>query len=103
MDDPVAVALERAAQLQPAQPQYAYVHAIALHDTGDPARALRVLAKNAERHPADPATLMALAQYSAESGDRDAALRWAAKLSALRPGDPEVTALVKSLMGKDGK
>lgn len=101
--DEALVALERAAQLQPAQPQYAYVYAIALHDTGDPARALRVLADNAKRHPADAATLMALAQYSAESGDRDAALRWAAQLSASRPGDPEVTALVKSLMGKDGK
>ncbi|MDX2166755.1 MAG: tetratricopeptide repeat protein [Deltaproteobacteria bacterium] len=75
--------LRRAAELAPDTPQYAYVLAIGLHDSGDRTGAIAVLSEAQRRRPASRELLSALAQYSAENGDAAAASRWAQQLRAL--------------------
>jgi len=88
--------LAKASDLAPADARYAYVYAVALHDGGEPARAIAVLERAQERSPGARDVLAALVQYAAEAGDRTAALRWA---TALRDatGDPQAAALVDRL------
>jgi predicted CXXCH cytochrome family protein len=76
-------ALRRAAELAPDVPQYAYVLAIGLHDSGDRLGAIAVLTEAQRRRPGSRELLSALAQYSAELGDSAAATRWAQQLRAL--------------------
>jgi predicted CXXCH cytochrome family protein len=89
--------LAKAARLQPDVARYAYVHAIALHETGDVRGAIGVLARAHERHPASRDVLVALAQYEAEAGHREAAVGWARRLVALSPEDPEARRLLERL------
>jgi predicted CXXCH cytochrome family protein len=72
--------LGRAAELQPDEPRYAYVHGVALHDTGDARQAIQVLEKTHDRAPAARDVLVALIQYEAEQGDRAAAAARAREL-----------------------
>ena len=46
--------LQRAAELRPEMPRYAFIWAVALHESGDLAGAKRVLGEAAARHPGDP-------------------------------------------------
>jgi predicted CXXCH cytochrome family protein len=86
-DMPAALThLERAARLRPDVARYAYVYAVALHDSGDPARALRLLEQAAERHPADTDILEALVAWSRERGDETGARRWRARLAPATGG-----------------
>ena len=78
--------LERAARLRQDVARYAYVHAVALHDSGDPARALRLLEQAVERHPADTDILEALVAWSLERGDETGARRWRARLAPATGG-----------------
>jgi tetratricopeptide (TPR) repeat protein len=59
--------LALAARLDPATARYAYVYAIALHDGGARAQALRVLEDALKRHPDDSEILAALNAYQRES------------------------------------
>ncbi len=88
--------LRRAANLQPDVPQYAYVYAVALHDTGDPTAAIAALTAAHERRPAARDLIAALIDYEAEGGDFPAAIGWARKLVALT-GDPQARALLSRL------
>jgi tetratricopeptide (TPR) repeat protein len=89
--------LRRAAALRPDAPRFAYVAAVALHDTGRPAEAVRMLEAAHRRWPGDRDTLHALAAYLRERGDVPAALGYAEKLLALAPESPEARALVEAL------
>ncbi len=68
----------RAAALAPEVPRYAYVYAIALHDSGAPARAMAVLAEANRRHPNDVEILQAIVSYGTVSGVPNAAASAAA-------------------------
>ncbi|MBN8261124.1 MAG: tetratricopeptide repeat protein, partial [Xanthomonadales bacterium] len=58
--------LARAARGDPANPRYAYIHAVALHDIGRRADALRVLRAASKRFPGDADIANALAAYARE-------------------------------------
>jgi len=84
--------LATAEQLGPDVPRFAYVYAVALHDTGEPQRALAVLRRAHDRAPADRTIVAALADYERAAGNETAAREWAAVLEQLtgapaaRPG-----------------
>ena len=94
--------LRRAAAGRPESPRFAYVYAVALHDTGRAADAVAILAAAHRRHPADRETLAALATYVAERGDVHQALAYADKLVALDPNEGSARALVESLRRRLG-
>ena len=81
--------LASAAQLAPEDPHYAYVYAVALHDTGAPAKAVEVLRGALARRPNNREILSALASYEAESGNEAAALGHVEALEKLEPDDPQ--------------
>jgi predicted CXXCH cytochrome family protein len=89
--------LARAAELAPEETRYAYVYAVALHDTGQPDRALEVLRATHTRHPGDRDVLIALATMTRDRGDRAGALGWARALRDLDPRDPGAQRLVAEL------
>lgn len=72
-----------AAQLAPEVPRFAYVYAIALHDSGQPRQAIDILTAAQKRHPAAREIIVALAQYEAQTGNRAAAEAWAQRLAEL--------------------
>ena len=69
--------LRRASERAPESTRFAYVYAVALHDTGAPTRAVAVLEQAHRRRPADREVLAALASYLLERGDTEAARRYA--------------------------
>ena len=84
-------ALERfraAYEADPNRTRLGYVYAVALFDTGNPARAVEVLEKILERRPADTTILRALVDYSQKLGRSDAAERHARTLRTLTDGGP---------------
>jgi tetratricopeptide (TPR) repeat protein len=91
---------ERAAQLRPDLPRYAYAYAVALHDAQQALRALDVLAEAQARFPADREILVALAEFSFAAGNRKAAAVWARKLVELTPDDPSAQEFLRR-MGRD--
>jgi tetratricopeptide (TPR) repeat protein len=80
--------LALAARLDPGNPRYAYVQAIALHDGGAPEQALRVLKGALRQHPYDRAILSALITYQREAGRVDEAEANRALLESLEPAPP---------------
>ena len=94
--------LRRAAAGRPESPRFAYVYAVALHDTGRRDEAIAVLTAAHGRRPADRETLAALATYVAERGDLRQALGYADKLVALDPSAAASRALVESLRRRLG-
>jgi tetratricopeptide (TPR) repeat protein len=90
-------ALARAAQLAPDVARFGYVYAIALRSTGQPDRALEVLARAHDRHPGDAEILRALANLHRERGARDAALTYAKKLLEVAPDDPRARQIIEEL------
>ena len=95
--------LERAADLAPAVARYAYVHAVALRESADPAGAIPVLQNALSRHPRDTEILHALITFLRDDGDVAGALHFAEQLALLRPGDPNVDALVEELRSAGGR
>jgi len=91
--------LALATELQPDAERYAYVYAIATHESGDLPGAIRILTAAQKQHPASRELVTALFQYSLEKGDTAAARRWAQELGKLFPGDPEVQQLIQQLGG----
>ena len=75
----------RAAELDPANARYAYVHGVALNSVGQTDEALEVLEAAQARHPSDRDTLLALATINRDAGRMAAALSWADRLVALDP------------------
>ena len=60
------VALEKARRLAPEDPRFAFVYAVALHDTGNAGAAISNLREALNRHPYDRDMLAALAAYERE-------------------------------------
>ncbi len=87
----------RAAALSPDRGPHAYVHAVALHESGRAAEAWRLLERALESRPYDVDLLTALAGYAHARGDRATALRFAERLAAVLPDDPTVRAMVDAL------
>ncbi len=97
-DLPGALAeLTKASELRPADAHAAYVLAVALHDTGDPRRALDVLRAAQTRRPADRELLTALATFSRTAADLPAAAAWARKLVDESLGDPAAAEMLATI------
>jgi tetratricopeptide (TPR) repeat protein len=80
-----SAALGRAAELDPGNARFAYVHAVALHSMGRVDAALDVLERSQRLHPDDRDMLLALVSINRDRGDLPAARSWAAKLAAVDP------------------
>lgn len=91
------IELARAVQLAPDDPRFAYVLGVALHDTGNPTGARRVLEDAERRHPGDRDILEALVTYTEEAGDISAAIVWARRVAAMAPGDREAARRLSAL------
>jgi tetratricopeptide (TPR) repeat protein len=81
-----------ASKAAPTEARYAYLHALALHDAGRTAEAIRLLAGAAQRS-GDRDVLLALAQYRSEGGDERGARAALEALAAINPDDPALAAL----------
>ena len=89
--------LARAAELETGGVRYRYVHAIALHDAGDPQAAINALKALLRVAPGNAEVLVALVHYSRASSQLQDARRYAAKLRELFPNDPAIRRLQESL------
>ena len=89
--------LREAAGLKPNEPRFAYVYAIALHDTGQPERAMDVLKGALARQPYDRNSLSALASYEVEAKDFSAALSHVETLAKLEPDNAEIQRFLAAL------
>ena len=89
--------LERAAAFETSGVRYRYVHAIALHDSGDPHAAIEALEALLRVAPGNADILLALVNYSRGTGRLQDARTYAAKLRDLLPHDPAIRRLYKSL------
>lgn len=78
--------LAQAAVSAPDNPRYAYIHAIALHDSGQAAQAIAALEKTLQRFPRNAELLGALVEYTRETGDARKSAAYEARLQALRSG-----------------
>jgi Tfp pilus assembly protein PilF len=82
--DDALVWLRLAAEGAPDDARFTFVYAVALHDTGRPADARKILEQAAGRHGGDQQILEALVAFSREAGDEAAARRWQTQLEAQR-------------------
>jgi tetratricopeptide (TPR) repeat protein len=71
----------------PAEARYAYLYAVALHDAGRRAEAIRVL-DDAAKRSGDRDVLLALAAFRGEGGDEAGAREALRRLAAVNPDDP---------------
>jgi Flp pilus assembly protein TadD len=90
-------ALRRAVELAPADARLGVVHAVAVHDLGDPARALVLVEALHRAHPFDPGVLQTLVAYLAEAGRARDAVPHARTLVTLQPGDAGALRLLRDL------
>ena len=89
--------LAEAAKLAPDEPRFAYVYAVALHDTGKPAQAIEVLKNTLAQHPYDRDVLMSLTSYEVEARDLSSALSHAELLKELEPDSREIEQLLATI------
>ena len=92
-------ALGEAVRLEPANARYAYVYAVALHDTGKPAEAIRTLEAALVRNPYDRDLLVASALFERERGNRGKAADFARRLVATEPDNPEFARMAREFAG----
>jgi predicted CXXCH cytochrome family protein len=92
-------ALAEAVRLDPTQPRYAYVYAVAQNDSGQRKEALQTLEAARKRSPYDRDVLSALALYTSAAGDRETALRYAKQLQELDPENGEYARLAAQIHG----
>jgi predicted CXXCH cytochrome family protein len=78
--------LAQAALSAPDNPRYTYIHAIALHDSGQAARAIVELEQSLKRFPRNAEILAALVEYTRETGDVRKSAEYGARLQALQAG-----------------
>ena len=95
-DDALAE-FQKAAELEPDSPQYAYVYAVALHSGGHADEAMTALKRALASHPNDRSILSALIAFSRTNGDAEAALTYAQRLAVITPDDPNLTKLIGEL------
>ncbi|CDH47125.1 tetratricopeptide repeat protein [Candidatus Contendibacter odensensis] len=90
-------ALAEAARLDPANPRYSYVYAVALNSAGQGPKAIQELETLLQRHPNDRDSLLALVAFQRDAGHLDAARNYARRLATLEPDNPEVQALLQKM------
>jgi predicted CXXCH cytochrome family protein len=88
--DNAIAALAKAAVLSPEDPQFSYIYAIALHDTGKPEEARNQLEALLKRQPANRHARMALISYWHEAGQPQKVQVLQAELEQQNPDDPEL-------------
>jgi Flp pilus assembly protein TadD len=76
--------LRQASDAAPQNPRYAFVLGVALHDSGESAKAIETLGSALARFPNDPEILDALVSYTDETGDAASAEAYRKRLEALR-------------------
>ena len=81
-----------AAKAAPDDPRHTYIYAVALHDAGRRAEAVRLLEAAAQR-AGDRDVLLALAAFKREAGDPTTAARYLARLAEINPDDPALAGL----------
>jgi predicted CXXCH cytochrome family protein len=89
--------LALATRIEPADPSFAYVYAVALHSTGRTNDALVEIERALREAPGSMDLLVAGATIARDSGDRARALRWAERLSAADPSDPTAQQVLEEL------
>jgi Flp pilus assembly protein TadD len=89
--------LALAAKLAPEDARFAYVYGVALHDTGKPAEAMKVLQAALARHPYDRDLLFALASFERAAGDAARAREHARLLRELEPQNRDFARLAAEL------
>ena len=77
-----------AVQLAPGDGRFAYVYAVALHDSGQLNDAVSVLKTALKTDPHDVDVLTGLVYFSQQAGDGAAARRYLTQLRELDPGNP---------------
>ena len=97
LTDATATVTPKGADTAPAEVRYTYVYAVALHSTGRPAEAIKVMERAAARWPNDRDVLLALATMQRDAGRTDAARRTIAQAARAFPGDRDVNALAQQL------
>ena len=80
--------LRNAVRLDPASAQYAYVLAVALHDSGQVGPACEQLERVLQRQPYNRTARLSLIQYYLENGQEPKAQALMQGWKALNPGDP---------------
>jgi tetratricopeptide (TPR) repeat protein len=95
--DEALIALRRATELEPSQPRYAYVYAVALDSAGKPSDARRVLEKALQSSPSDVSILSMLLQGALRDRDARRALPLAERLKILLPDDRSMTDMVRRM------
>jgi Flp pilus assembly protein TadD len=88
-----------AVRIDPTQPRYAYVYAVAQNDAGRAKEALQTLEAARKRNPYDRDVLTGLAHYTAAAGDRESALRYVRQLQELDPENGEYARLAAQIRG----
>lgn len=83
--------LKRAAELAPSS--FSYVYAVALHDTGQPQAALRVLEAMIRRDAGNRDAYLLAMRYRLESGDTAAAQELVQRWWSINPDDPALRRL----------
>jgi tetratricopeptide (TPR) repeat protein len=89
--------LKRAAELEPAQPRYAYVYGVALQSTGQADEARRVLAAALLASPSNVEILTALLQDALKLRALKGALSYAERLRSVRPDDASLAQFIERL------
>ncbi len=89
--------LKRASELEPGQPRYAYVYAVALDSTGKSADARVVLEKALRTSPSDVSILSMLLQGALKDRDARRALPYAERLRVLLPDDRSMGDILRQL------
>ncbi|HET7097958.1 MAG TPA: tetratricopeptide repeat protein, partial [Casimicrobiaceae bacterium] len=92
-------AFAEAVRLDPANPRYAYVYAVAQNDSGRKKEALQTLDAARKRSPYDRDVLTALAHYTAAAGDRQTALQYVKQLQELDPENGDYARLAAQIRG----
>ena len=89
--------LKQAAELDLAQPRYAYVYGVALQSAGRAAEARQILASALAASPSNRDILVFLLQDALNQGGLREALAYAERLEALQPDDDRIAALANNL------
>jgi Tfp pilus assembly protein PilF len=87
---------------EPANARYVYVYAVALSDTGQAGKAIKVLESSIKAHPYDRNSLEALVGMLERSGDSASARSYARRLKELEPDNPEIRGILKEKEGLHG-
>ncbi len=90
--------LQKAAELAPEIPRFAYVYGIALNSTGDPQAAIKALKSTLKLHPYNRDVLYALTTLHIENGETEAAIGYAKKLVSYFPEVEAFSQILQQLL-----